>query len=92
MPDVPTAAEAGLPGYEASSWHGFVAPAGTPQPVIDKLNRDLNSVFAMDDVKKVFAQQGVVPAGGTPPQFRTFIDGQMKLWKKVVQDARITAE
>ncbi|VTU29401.1 Argininosuccinate lyase [Variovorax sp. RA8] len=92
MPDVPTAAEAGLPGYEASSWHGFVTPAGTPQPVIDKLNRDLNTVFAMDDVKKVFAQQGVAPAGGTPAQFRTFIDGQMKLWKKVVQDARITAE
>jgi tripartite-type tricarboxylate transporter receptor subunit TctC len=75
-----------------TSWHGFVAPAGTPQPVIDKLNRELNTIFAMDEVKKVFAQQGVVPDGGTPAAFKSFIDSQMALWKKVVQDGRITAE
>lgn len=92
MPELPTAAEAGVPGYEVSSWHGFVVPAGTPQPVIDKLNREMNAIFAMDDVKKVFAQQGVVPDGGTPAQFQRFIDSQMALWKKVVQDGRITAE
>ena len=92
MPELPTAAEAGVPGYEVTSWHGFVAPAGTPQPVIDKLNRELNTIFAMDDVKKVFAQQGVVPDGGTPAAFKSFIDSQMALWKKVVQDGRITAE
>lgn len=92
MPELPTAAEAGVPGYEVSSWHGFVAPAGTPQPVIDKLNRELNTIFAMEDVKKVFAQQGVVPDGGTPAAFKSFIDSQMTLWKKVVQDGRITAE
>ena len=92
MPELPTAAEAGVPGYEVTSWHGFVVPAGTPQPVIDKLNRELNTILAMDDVKKVFAQQGVVPDGGTPAQFRRFIDSQMTLWKKVVQDGRITAE
>ena len=92
MPELPTAAEAGVPGYEVSSWHGFVVPAGTPQPVIDKLNREMNTIFAMDDVKKVFAQQGVVPDGGTPAQFQRFIDSQMALWKKVVQDGRITAE
>jgi tripartite-type tricarboxylate transporter receptor subunit TctC len=92
MPELPTAAEAGVPGYEVTSWHGFVAPAGTPQPVIDKLNRELNTIFAMDEVKKVFAQQGVVPDGGTPAAFKSFIDSQMALWKKVVQDGRITAE
>ncbi|HKX95177.1 MAG TPA: tripartite tricarboxylate transporter substrate binding protein [Methylibium sp.] len=92
MPELPTAAEAGVPGYEVTSWHGFVVPAGTPQPVIDKLNRELNTILAMDDVKKVFAQQGVVPDGGTPAQFQRFIDSQMTLWKKVVQDGRITAE
>ncbi|CAN7590622.1 tripartite tricarboxylate transporter substrate binding protein [Variovorax sp. LjRoot178] len=92
MPELPTAAEAGVPGYEVSSWHGFVVPTGTPQPVIDKLNREMNAIFAMDDVKKVFAQQGVVPDGGTPAQFQRFIDSQMALWKKVVQDGRITAE
>eukprot|EP01136_Pigoraptor_vietnamica_P010764 Opistho-1_new@3423 len=67
MPDLPTAAEAGVAGYEVSSWHGFVVPAGTPQPVIDKLNRDLNQMLATEEVKKAFALQGVVPDGGTPP-------------------------
>lgn len=92
MPELPTAAEAGVPGYEVTSWHGFVVPAGTPQPIIARLNRELNTILAMDDVKKVFAQQGVVPDGGTPTQFQAFIDSQMALWKKVVQDGRITAE
>ncbi|MGK6305782.1 tripartite tricarboxylate transporter substrate binding protein [Variovorax sp. DT-64] len=92
MPELPTAAEAGVPGYEVTSWHGFVVPAGTPRPIIDKLNLELNTILAMDDVKKVFAQQGVVPDGGTPAQFQAFIDSQMALWKKVVQDGRITAE
>jgi tripartite-type tricarboxylate transporter receptor subunit TctC len=75
-----------------TSWHGFVVPAGTPQPVIDKLNRELNTILAMDDVKKIFAQQGVVPDGGTPADFKRFIDSQLALWKKVVTDGRITAE
>ncbi|WP_420227391.1 Bug family tripartite tricarboxylate transporter substrate binding protein [Pigmentiphaga litoralis] len=92
MPDLPTTTEAGIPSYEVTSWHGLVAPAGTPPAVIDKLNRELNSIFAMDDVKKTFAQQGVVPDGGSPARFQQFIDAQMTLWKKVVQDAAITAE
>jgi len=92
MPDLPTAAEAGVAGYEVSSWHGFVVPAGTPQPVIDKLNRDLNQMLATEEVKKAFALQGVVPDGGTPAQFRAFIDGQLALWKKVVQDRNITVD
>ena len=92
MPEVPTAAEAGVPGFEVSSWHGFVVPAGTPQPVIDKLNRDLNQMLTNEDVKKAFALQGVALDGGTPAQFRTFIDGQLALWKKVVQDRNITVD
>lgn len=92
MPELPTAAEAGVPGYEVSSWHGFMVPAGTPQPIVDKLNRELNAMLQADDVKKTFAQQGVVPDGGTPAQFKGFVDAQMALWKKVVQDGRITAE
>ncbi|WP_296310890.1 tripartite tricarboxylate transporter substrate binding protein [Pseudomonas sp.] len=92
MPELPTTAEAGVPGYDVTSWHGFMAPAGTPQAVIDKINHELNAIFAMDDVKKIFAQQGVVPDGGTPTQFRNFVEAQMALWKKVVQDGHITAE
>lgn len=92
MPELPTTAEAGVPGYDVTSWHGFMAPAGTPQAVIDKINHELNAIFVMDDVKKIFAQQGVVPDGGTSTQFRNFIEAQMALWKKVVQDGHITAE
>jgi len=92
LPDVPTAAEAGIPGYEVSSWHGFVVPSGTPQSVVDKLNSDLNRMLLEDEVKKAFAAQGVAPDGGTPAQFRSFIDGQMALWKKVVSDRNITVD
>ena len=90
LPDVPTAAEAGIPGYEVSSWHGFVVPSGTPQSVVDKLNSDLNRMLLEDEVKKAFAAQGVAPDGGTPAHFRSFIDGQMALWNKVVSDRNIT--
>jgi tripartite-type tricarboxylate transporter receptor subunit TctC len=92
MPEIPTVSEAGLPNYEVSSWHGFVVPAGTPADVVERLNRDLNTVLALPDVKKTFEQQGVVPDGGSPAQFKAFIDAQMALWKKVVVQGRITAE
>lgn len=92
LPDVPTAAEAGIPGYEVSSWHGFVVPSGTPPSIVDKLNSYLNRMLLEDEVKKAFAAQGVVPDGGTPAQFRGFIDGQMALWKKVVSDRNITVD
>ena len=65
MPDLPTVAEAGVPGYHVSSWHGFVAPAGTPEPILRKLNTEINAILAMEDVKKIFHEQGVVPTGGT---------------------------
>ena len=78
-------------GYEVSSWHGIVVPAGTPKPVVDKLNRGMNDILAMADVRKILAQQGVVPDGGTPAQFHSFIEGQMALWKRVIQQNHITA-
>jgi len=92
MPELPTAAEAGVPGYEAAGWHGLVVPHGTPDAIVAQINRDLNALLARDDVRKVFAQQGVAPDGGTPAQFSSFIDGQMALWKRVVEEAGITAE
>lgn len=91
MPEIPTATEAGIKGYEVSSWHGFVVPRGTPRPMVEKLNREMNTILASNEVKKIFAQQGCVPDGGTPEQFHSFIESQMALWKRVIQQNNITA-
>ena len=92
MPEVPTVSESGVKGYESSSWHGFVVPAGTPKSVVDKLNKQINLILAQEDIKKTFNEQGVVPDGGTPQQFDSFIRKQMDLWKRVVSKSGITPE
>ena len=92
LPQVPTVAEAGLKGYEVSSWHGFVVPSGTPPAIIDKLNKQINSILTQEDIKKTFNEQGVVPDGGTANEFDVFIRKQMEIWKKVVAQARIIPE
>jgi tripartite-type tricarboxylate transporter receptor subunit TctC len=92
MADLPTVSESGIKGYEASSWHGFVVPSGTPQPVVDKLNRQINMILKQEDIRKTFNDQGVVPDGGTAAQFEAFIRKQMDIWKKVVSNAGIIPE
>ena len=92
MPDVPTINESGVKGYEASSWHGFVVPAGTPPAVVEKLNKQINLILKQDDIKKTFQEQGVVPDGGTSSQFDAFIKKQMDIWKKVVNQSGISPE
>ena len=92
MPEVPTINESGVKGYEASSWHGFVVPAGTPPAVVDKLNKQINLILKQEDIKKTLQEQGVVPDGGTSSQFEIFIKKQMEIWKKVVAQSGITPE
>ena len=92
LPQVPTVTEAGLKGYEVSSWHGFMVPSGTPPVIIDKLNKQINSILTQEDIKKTFNEQGVVPDGGTANQFDVFIRKQMEIWKKVVAQAGIIPE
>lgn len=92
MPDVPTVSESGVKGYESSSWHGFVVPAGTPKNVVDKLNKQINLILNQEDIKKTFNEQGVVPDGGSPQQFEAFIRKQMDIWKRVVSQSGITPE
>ena len=92
MPDVPTVIESGVKGYESSSWHGFVVPSGTPQAVIDKLNKQINVILKQEDIRKTFNEQGVVPDGGSPSQFEAFIRKQMDIWRKVVAQSGITPE
>ena len=91
-PDVPTVAEAGVPGYELTVWFGLVAPAATPREVVQKLNAESLRILAMPDVRERFLAQGVEPQGSTPEQFAEHIRSQMAKWSKVVRDAGVKAE
>ena len=85
MPDVPTVEEAGGPKIDVPGWHGFVVPAGTPPAIIAKLNTEVNRILQLPHIRKEFLQQGVNPEGGTVEAFQTFINGQLSLWKGVIQ-------
>jgi tripartite-type tricarboxylate transporter receptor subunit TctC len=89
QPDVPTIAEAGVPGYEMDSWLGVLAPAGTPRPVIDKINGELNRALAVPQVKEKLAAQGLDVVGGTPQEFRRVINADYEKWSRVVKAANI---
>jgi tripartite-type tricarboxylate transporter receptor subunit TctC len=86
-PEMPTIAEQGLPGFDAVLRYALVAPAGTPQPVIDKLNKALNAALATDEVKKRLALEGAEPVSGTPEQYAADLDKEVTLWAKVVKDS-----
>jgi tripartite-type tricarboxylate transporter receptor subunit TctC len=85
LPDVPTIAESGLPGFEASSWFGVLAPAGTPQAIITRLNAEIDKWLQSPEAKEMLLAQGAVPAGGTPEQFATWIRSETDKWAKVVK-------
>ena len=91
-PDVPTVAEAGLPGYDVTVWFGIVGPGGMPSAIVAKLNGELNRILAMPDVRQKFAEQGVEPVGGTAGEFADYIKAQIEKWAKVVKDAGIKPE
>jgi tripartite-type tricarboxylate transporter receptor subunit TctC len=85
LPDVPTIAEAGVPGYEATTWTGIVAPVGMPKPIVARLNAELNKVIASRSFKEKVAAIGSEPAGGTPEQFADFIRKEHAKWADVVR-------
>jgi len=87
LPDVPTIAEAGVPGYEATSWFGLFAPAGTPTPVVAQLNKAIVKVLNLPDVKKKIAEQGGEVVAETPEQFAAFIQKESVKWGKVVKES-----
>jgi tripartite-type tricarboxylate transporter receptor subunit TctC len=92
LPDVPTIAEAGVPGYEATSWFGLLAPAKTPAPVVARLNASILKALADPDVKKKLLEQGAEPAGETPAQFAAFIASETVKWGKIVKQSGATAQ
>jgi tripartite-type tricarboxylate transporter receptor subunit TctC len=83
-PDLPTMVEAGFPGFDATAWFALVAPAGTPQPIIDKLHREAVRILALPDVRKRFGELGMVPMGTSPAQFAAAIVSEAPLWAKVI--------
>jgi tripartite-type tricarboxylate transporter receptor subunit TctC len=91
-PGVPTVAASGLPGYEAQTWFGLVAPAGTPREIVSRMNTEVVGALAQPDVKERLAGQGVTVAGGTPEQFADHIKAEFAKWAKVIADAGIKPE
>jgi tripartite-type tricarboxylate transporter receptor subunit TctC len=85
LPDVPTIAEAGAPGYEATIWIGLMAPAATPKPIVDTLNAEIGKIISRGDVQKVWAQQGAVPMRMSPSEFEAYLRADIAKWAHVVE-------
>jgi len=90
MPDVPTIAESGVPGYDATIWLGLLAPAGTPHEIVQKLNADITRVLSTPDAKKLMASAGVDVAPSTPEQFGQLMQSELDRWGKVVRETGAT--
>ena len=91
-PDLPTVAEAGLPGFDVSVWFGVVAPSGTSKAVVSRLNAEINRILKLPGVVELFHKQGVEPLGGTPDAFASFLRDQTVKWAKVVKQSGAKAE
>jgi tripartite-type tricarboxylate transporter receptor subunit TctC len=89
LPDVPTVAESGVPGYESLSWSGIAVAAGTPKTAIEKLNRDLNAVLAMPELRQKIEEQGAEVIGGPPEAFNKHILAEREKWSRVIRTANI---
>ena len=91
LPDVPTIDEAGVPGYQAANWWGIAVPAGTPQPAVERLNKEINAILTSDEVKAIFDKQGATPVPMSVAEFTKFYGTELEKWGKVVKAAGIKA-
>jgi tripartite-type tricarboxylate transporter receptor subunit TctC len=91
-PEVPAIAEVGYPGFEAASWFGMLVPARTPQPVVERLSAEINRALTHRDTEDRYAALGVIRVGGTPAEFRAFIDAEIAKWSKLIRDTGLRAE
>jgi tripartite-type tricarboxylate transporter receptor subunit TctC len=92
LPNLPTVAESGLPGYEAGLRYGLVAPAGTPRPIIDRLNKELRTALAAEDVRQRLTTDGAEALPSTPEQYAADIDREEKTWSKIVNALGLKGE
>lgn len=89
IPEVPTVAESGLPGFEVVGWFGIFAPAGTPRPVIATLNKGINAALRAPETQERFARQGLIPGGGTPEDLERFFRAELKRWGALIKEVGI---
>ncbi len=92
LPELPTIAETGVAGYEASTWYGLLAPAQTPRAIVTRLHGESVKILAAPDMRSKLASQGFEPVGNTPEQFAAYIQSEIAKWGKVIRDAGIRAE
>ncbi len=92
LPDVPTVAESGFPGFDAPAWWAILAPAKTPPEIVKRMNEELNKALKSPEIAARLAGQGISVIGGSPEIARTFIDKQIDIWSKVVRDNNIKAD
>ena len=92
LPELPTVAEAGLPGYEASTWIGVLAPAGTPREIVERLHTEIAKILALPDVQQAFAVQGFDMIANTPAEFAVQIKGDLVKWARVIKAAKLTVD
>lgn len=87
LPDLPTVAESGLPGYEVAGWFGVFAPAGTPREVVNKLSTEISRILALPDVKARYSALGAEPGPGNPDEFAAFLKSEITKWAKVIRES-----
>ena len=92
FPNVPTMVEAGFPDIEAVTWVGMFAPAGTPRPIVERLNTEINRIIKEPDIRAKLTQQGIAPVGGTPEEFGAYISAEIKRWTAVARANDIKME
>jgi tripartite-type tricarboxylate transporter receptor subunit TctC len=90
LPDAPTIAESGVPGYDVPVWFGLFAPAGTEQPIVDAINKATNTALAMPDVKDAFARLGFEPGGGAADVLARKMQAEIEKWKNLVRERHIS--
>ena len=91
LPDVPTIAEAGVPSFQATLWVGFMAPAGTPQPIVELLNREIRKILARPDIKEAWEKTGATPVVMTQPEFKSFMEFEVAKWANIIKANHIPA-
>jgi tripartite-type tricarboxylate transporter receptor subunit TctC len=92
LPDLPTIAESGFPGYETDNWYGVVAPAKTPRAIVNRLNTELTRALLAADIKEALLKQGLEVAPGTPEAFGKYMRSEYYKWGKLIREAGIQAQ